>query len=179
MTMSRELEGSRNSALQLSICVRFSYRLLHCSAVKGRGEWKGSKKDVSRCAAVLHRKWPGMPIPTMSISTRLPTSMARAQSVIGIPRRLAITCCNNELLGSSYSTEFPVNPDGPNSSAMRSTAFVAVTFDANRSSSPNTTSGSLDGSAKYPINAKASSRGTISPRVLNSSVKRSKCTAEL
>ena len=179
ITISLELEGSRNSALQLSICVRFSYKLLHCSAVKGRGEWNGSKKATSRCVAVLHRKCPGMPIPTMSISTRLPTSMATAHNVIGIPRRLAITCCNSELLGSSYSTEFPVNPEGPNNSAIKSTAFVAEMFDANRSSSPNTTFGSMDGSAKCPINAKASSRGTISPRVLNSSVKRSKCTAEL
>jgi len=177
--MSRELDGSRNSALQLSICVRFSYRLLHCSAVKGRAEWNGSKKVISRCEAVLHKKCPGMPIPTMSISTRLPTSMARAQSVIGIPRRRAMTFCSSELLGSSYSTVFPVKPEGPNSSAIRSTAFVAVMLDANRSSSPNTTCGSMLGSAKCPINANDSSNGTISPRVLNSSVKRSKYTAEL
>ena len=147
--------------------------------MRGLGEWNGSKKDSSRCEAVRHRKWPGIPTPTMSISTRLPTSMATAHSVMGIPKRLARTCCNNELFGSSYSTELPVNPDGPNSSVIRSTAFVEVMVDANRSSSPNTMIGSTAESAKCPIKASASSRGTISPRVLNSSVKRSKCTAEL
>ncbi len=130
ITINRELDGSRNSALQLSIWVRFSYNILHCSADNGRGEWNGSKNFKSGCDAVRHRKCPGMPIPTMSISILRPTSIASAHSVIGIPRRLATTWCIKELFGSSYSNEFPVKPDGPNSSAINSTAFVAVIVDA-------------------------------------------------